>query len=79
MEEFSVDELEDVLKRAFVDKGFPSILVDGHTLRNEFLASAINYGIENDWLRKSGEASDSQWTSFSYELTEEGKKYFELD
>ena len=70
--------LEDSLRRAFVDKRFPSILFDGHTTRNRFLMEGLQFGIDKEWLQIVGEVKESQYTAVSYGLTEEGKKYFGL-
>lgn len=72
-------DLEDSLRRAFVDKGFSSILMDGREYRNKFLRNGINYGINRGWLCVDDNIEESQYTAVTYKLTEEGKKYFGLD
>jgi len=42
------------------------------------LANGINFGIENKWVYFDREGGDSQYTTFEYRLTGEGKKHFGL-
>ncbi len=84
---YNEGELEDSLRRAFVDKKAKSIILDGHTARSQFLRDSVNYGLEKG-LIKNGQNIDEdevlgkgmgQYFAFTYVLTEEGKKYFGLE
>lgn len=71
-------DLEASLKRAFVNKGFDSILMDGRVAQNEFLRDGVNYGIKQGWLKLDHETNESQYTAMAYVLTAKGKKHFGL-
>ena len=77
-ENYTNQDLEDSLRRAFVEKGFESILLDGHEARSSFKRDGINYGLDNGWLCKKEDIEESQYTAVNYALTEKGKKYFGL-
>ena len=87
MAQYPTEELEAVLRRAFVDRGQETILVDGHDLRNSFLRESLVLGTKNGWLVEAGEQNEDdvygpgrgQWTAIVYELSDEGKTYFGLD
>ena len=75
---YTENDLEAALKRAFVDKGFEAILIDGWIARNEFLNAGIHYGINQGWLKKDSEINESQYTAINYALTDKGKEHFGL-
>ena len=77
--DYTEQELEDALRRAFVDKGFESILMDGHEARSEFKRDSLEYGIGQGWLCQDEDINESQYTAMTYKLTDEGKKHFGLD
>ena len=77
--DYTDKDLEDSLRRAFVDKKFPSILMDGHEARNEFLRDALNYGINRGLLCVGEQINKSQYTAVNYVLTDQGKKHFGLE
>lgn len=74
--DYTPQDLEDSLKRAFVDRKFESILVDGHTARNEFLRDSLTYGLDQGWLKKKRDITEPQYTAMEYILTDEGKSHF---
>lgn len=69
-------DLEDSLRRAFAGQNPDTyaIIYDGHTARNPFLCAVFNFGIERGWLSEPVDTSDSQWTEYSYFLSEKGKE-----
>ena len=82
--EFQKDELENSLRRAFVDKKAKIIIVDGQTLRSRFLRESISLGLEKG-LISQGEPIDEdeilgkgagQYYALTYELTKRGREYF---
>ena len=75
---FKKEELEASLRRAFVDKRFESILMDGHEARNSFLRQGIHHGIDEGLLYIESEVNESQYTAINYALTKKGKRYFGL-
>ncbi len=77
--DYSNKDLEDALRRAFVDNGLKSILLDGHEAKNPFKVDGINYGIKRGWLRKEDDIKESQYTAVTYVLTNKGKEYFGLN
>ncbi|MEK6890730.1 MAG: hypothetical protein AABX03_01190 [Nanoarchaeota archaeon] len=76
--DYTTSDLEDSLKRAFVDKRFPAILFDGKISRNEFLRDGINYGLSQGWLYEKSNVEEPQYTAVNYALTDEGKRHFGL-
>ena len=78
-ENYTKKDLEDSLRRAFVDKKANFIRFDGHTARNKFLSSAIQHGLDQDLLYFARETGDSQWTEHHYKLSQKGKKYFGIE
>jgi len=78
MADYTKQDLEDSLRRAFVDGKADFILYDGHEARNEFLREGITLGLENGWL-VGKEKNEEQWTTIEYRLTEKGKEYFKLN
>ncbi len=80
------EDLEACLKRAFVDKKASYIVVDGHTLRSEFLKESVNYGVEKEWLMRGKDIDEDeilgrglgQYFAYTYRLTGEGRQYFGL-
>ena len=77
--DYTDQDLEASLRRAFVDHGFESILFDGWIARNPFKADLFKYGIKKGWLRKDRDIEESQYTASTYALTDKGKKHFGLD
>jgi hypothetical protein len=83
-EKFEPKDLEDSLRRAFVDKKADFIMVDGHTLQNEFLRESVVLGLEKGLLVQGQPIDEDdrlgrglgQNYAFTYRLTEEGRKYF---
>ena len=81
---FPKSELEDSLKRAFVSNKADFIIVDGQTLRSEFLRESINLGLSENWIETSKPidedetlgAGQGQYYAYTYRLTKKGKKYF---
>lgn len=72
-------DLEDSLRRAFVEGDADYIVADGHTFRNPFLVDVINYGVKKGILDDGGELIEySQWAEYHYRLTPKGRKYFDL-
>jgi len=84
-DESSPEEFEASIRRAFVDRGFQSIAFDD--MRQTFLASAINYGIDRGWLSSGADITDEspfepgteQYRAYTYHLTPEGREYFGLE
>ncbi|HLC78274.1 MAG TPA: hypothetical protein VJH92_04060 [Candidatus Nanoarchaeia archaeon] len=76
--DYTEEDLEDSLRRAFVDRRGESILMDGHEARSEFKRDVVNYGIDKGWLRKERDINESQYTAMTYILTGKGKKHFGL-
>ena len=76
--EFTTIDLEGALRRAFVDRRWSSICVDGHDLRSEYLRQSISLGITEDLLKLDSTNESEQWTTMTYKLTEKGKQYFGL-
>jgi len=72
-------DLEASLKKAFVDKRFESILMDGRECQNQFLVDGVNYGFKKGWLGVDGEIDESQYTAVTYKLTKKGKKHFGMN
>jgi len=78
-EKYTDQELEDVLRRAFVDKGFKSVLYDGYVATQKpFVAAAIQHGLDKDLLCEGSPIEEEQYTAQIFILTEEGKGYFGL-
>ena len=77
-EDYINKDLEDSLRRAFVDRRFESILFDGWEAKNSFLRDGLNYGIDMGWLKVSSEVKESQYTAVNYCLTDKGKLHFGL-
>ena len=76
---FPKQDLEALLRRAFVDKRFSNILLDGHDYsRVPFLVESVRLGLDNGWLKYDGTIEEQQWTTEIYILTDDGKKYFGL-
>jgi hypothetical protein len=75
---YTEQDLEDSLRKSFVERGFRSIQVDGQVARNPFLRGGINYGIDKGWLRQGEYIEEPQYTAQTYVLTDEGKKHFGL-
>lgn len=77
--EFDEAELESALRRAFVDKGFETILYDGHVAcRQPFLRAGIELGVDRGWLEVKSRIEESEYTADNYGLTEKGREYFGL-
>jgi hypothetical protein len=84
--QYSKSELEDSLKRAFVDNEADYIIMDGQQMRNEFLVDGINYGLDKGWLYQAENIdedeilgqSNGQYLAYTYRLTNKGKKYFNI-
>jgi hypothetical protein len=72
-------ELEDSLRRAFANEEADYILVDGNTIRNEFLREGLHLAQSEGWLDNGEETGDEQYTAFKYRLTDKGKEHFGLD
>lgn len=82
--DYTNEDLEASLKRAFADRRADFIIMDGQTMRNQFLVDSVNYGIGQGWL-KPGEDIDEdkalgqglgQYFAYTYRLTEKGAKHF---
>ena len=73
---YTAKDLEDSLRRAFVDNRMPTILWDGHENRNPFLRDGITHGFDQGWLCVESEINESQYTAINYKLTDKGRKYF---
>ena len=78
-EDFSHGDLEEALKRAFVDNGFYSIRIDGQECRSDFKREGINYGVSQGWLEVGKNIEEEQSGAVDYVLTEKGKKHFEIN
>lgn len=85
--EYNEGELEDSLRRAFVDKKAKSIIMDGHAARSKFLRESVQYGLDKGLIKNGPDIDEDevlgkgmgQYFAFTYVLTEEGKKYFGLE
>ena len=84
---YGPEDFEASLRRAFVDKGFKSIFIDGHELRNEFLRRTFDYGKEKGWLILESKLVDpieilepgqGQYQGWNYTLSAAGQEYFGL-
>ena len=83
-QDYTKEELEASLKKAFVDCKADSIIVDGHDLRSEFKRQAIIYGEENGLLSRAEDIDEDkifgrgigQYFAYTYRLTDKGKEYF---
>jgi len=77
--DYTEQDLDDSLRRAFVENGFESILIDGHEVRSDFKRDGVHYGVNQGWLCKGEEINESQYTAINYKLTSEGKKHFGIE
>lgn len=75
MENYSEKELEDCLRRAFVDHRADYIILDDR--RQGFLLASADLGERNGWLESEFHDNElEQYSYLKYRLTSEGKKYF---
>lgn len=82
--DYTDKDLEASLKRAFADRGANFIIVDGHTMRNQFLVDGVNYGLEQGWLKPGKDIDEDeilghglgQYLAYTYVLTDKGREYF---
>lgn len=82
--DYTNEDLEASLKRAFADGRADYIIMDGQTMRNQFLVDSVNYGIEKGWLKPGKDIDEDevlgqglgQYFAYTYRLTEKGTKYF---
>ena len=79
MQDYITKDLEDALRRAFVEKKAETILVDGDILRDNFLRESVSLGIEKGWLEVKSKLEEEQWTTLFYGLTKTGRNYFGLE
>lgn len=77
MAEYLPSELEDVLKRAFVDNRADYIVISSR--RQRFQIESANYGIDKGWLKGEWDDSDEQSTLLICRLTKSGRKHFGLE
>lgn len=68
------DELEDALKRAFVDGKAPYVILDDR--RQQFLIESAVMGVEKGWLTEELVDIEEQYSQLRYHLTDEGRKHF---
>lgn len=70
-------EYESSLRRAFVDHRADYIVLTSR--RQQFQAEAMNYGIEQGWLKGKWDERDEQSTAFVCRLTPKGRKHLGLE
>ncbi len=83
--DYTENDLEDSLKRAFVDARADYIILD--TRRNKFLIDGIQYGLDKGWLYKGEDIDEDkilgpglgQYFAHTFRLTDNGKEYFGLN
>ena len=78
LENYTNEDLENSLRKVFVDKDADYLIYDGNTARSKFLSDGIHLGVNNGWLEGT-EIIEDQWATIEYRLTPKGKAYFELD
>lgn len=69
-----MSEYESALRRAFVDKRADYIVITSR--RERFQIEAVNFGIEQGWLKGEWDESDEQSSAFVCRLTDSGKQHF---
>jgi hypothetical protein len=74
---YTDEELEDCLRRAFVDKRYPSI--DIWSRRETFQLASLALGEKKGWLTSRLIEIDEQSSKINAWLTEAGKKHFGLE
>lgn len=67
-------DLEDALRRAFVDRRADYIFLDDR--RQAFRIESVRLGVERGWLTEEFVEIDEQYAQLRYRLTEEGKRHF---
>ena len=75
-EDYSKDELEGALKRAFVDHRADFVIIDSR--RQQFLIASAQLGKDNGWLFEEFVQYDEQSSALHYRLTDKGKEHFGL-
>ena len=83
---YDVKELEDALKRAFVDNESGTIFIDGQTMRNEFLRQSLSHGLDNGLLTQDQTFDEDRRLGYglgqsyacTYRLSDKGRKYFDI-
>lgn len=73
---YTESELEDSLKKAFVDhKSDYIVIYDRH---NKFLCESAALGVECGWLSEQFIQHDEQSSELRFRLTDVGARYFNL-
>jgi hypothetical protein len=72
-----MSEYEGALRRAFVEKRADYIVLTSR--RERFQAEAMNYGINQGWLKGEWDERDEQSTAFVCRLTFAGRMHFGLE
>lgn len=72
MEDKIEDEYKESLRRAFWNRPYGYIIMDGHTYRSEFLRNCWNYAVDSGYFRVV-EVNLEQDTYMKGYLTDKGK------
>lgn len=83
---FPENELEDSLRRAFVEGKADFIIMDGWNYANPFLKESIKYGTNEKLIQRGEDLNEDdilgkgmgQYLAHTFRLTETGKKHFKL-
>jgi hypothetical protein len=81
--DWTEQELDDALRKAFGNNLDGTIFIDGHELRSEFKRAGLRYGLDQGYLEETEDPnliphSDDQYTVIYYGLTEKGKVHFDV-
>lgn len=77
MSDYTSIELEDALRRAFVDHRADFVVITSR--RQQFQIESVNLGIDRGWLHGEGDDRDEQSTAFICRLTKAGREHFRLE
>ena len=74
MTQYTNEEFEDSLRRAFVERRADFIVITSR--RERFQIGAANYGVDQGWLVGRMDTRDEQSSAWVCRLTDKGREYF---